>query len=605
MVQKVKIRFQEFKDFLSEIDLKLTIFVLPIFLGFCGALFEGSSFALLIPTVKGIIEGNTHFVKDMPYLKTFFSILPLEFKDRSIKIFAILVLLTFISVVLKNLFSYLTSISSSFQVWHFSNNLRKRIFEKYLSFGKLYFDQNNIGRLHELLTGYTRQISLQLRDANSTIFMLLTLIVYLFIMVKISWKLTLLIFIISPVFYFSLNTLVHKIKLSSESYIINYNSLLKNLSNSLLCIPLIKSYSCEEFEKEKFNKDSDRVESNEFSIDKKRELISPLSEIMVMCLIIVLIGIMAFLLYIKKEGEVSSFMVFFLLLRRSMGAFSAVSRFQSILNAISGPISEIKTIFNDENKFFVKSGDKEFKGLKDKIELKDLSFSFPGKTSVLKRVNLSIEKNKVTAIVGPSGAGKSTIINLLLRFYDYKDGEILLDNKSIKDFSLKSYLSKIAYISQEAYLFNDTLKNNLIYGLGERSEKDILEAIKKANLESLLNKLPDGLNTQIGDRGVKLSGGEKQKVSIARTILKNAEILIMDEATSSLDSVSEREIQSALHEASKERTTIVIAHRLSTIKNADKIIVISDGTVKEEGNLNELISKKSLFYELWEEQKFY
>lgn len=600
-----KTNFKKINDFLKSLDLSLAIFIFPLLFGFLGAIFEGGSFGLLIPTVKGIMEGNAHFAKEMPYIQTFFSFLPDSFKDRSIKIFAILVILTFLCVVLKNIFSYLSTVSTSFQVWRFSNNLRKKIFERYLSFGKLYFDQNNIGRLQEVLTGYTRQISLQLKEANQTIFLILMLCSYLFLMFKISWKLTAFIFLLSPIYYFAMSKLVSKIKVSSESYIENYSNLLKNLSNSLLCIPLIKSYCCEELEKSRFNKDSNLVENNEFSIDKKRELISPLSEILTMCVILLLVGVMTYLLYTKKEGDVPSFMVYFVVLRRSIGSFSAAARLKAIINSISGPMQEIASALNDDKKFYVPEGNEDFKGIKESIKIKNLTFSFPDKPDALKNISLKIEKDQMTAIVGPSGSGKSTLVNVLLRFYDFNSGEIKIDGVSIKDFSLKSYHSKIAFVSQETYLFNDTLRNNLTYGLENKNENEIQDAIKKANLNSLIEKLPDKLNTEIGDRGIKLSGGEKQKLSIARAILKDADILILDEATSSLDSVSEKEIQKSILAASKNKTSIVIAHRLSTIKNADKIIVISDGKAKEEGTLDELLNEKGIFYSLWEEQKFY
>jgi subfamily B ATP-binding cassette protein MsbA len=595
----------EVNDFLKKIGINPEIFIFTILFGFIGAFFEGISFGFLIPIVKGIIEGNTFFINEMPFMKDLFSYLPNNYTNSNAKVFAILVILAFLCVALKNVFMYLTSLCSSFQVWRFSNNLRKKIFERYLSFGKLYFDQNNVGRLHELLTGYTRQISMQIKEVNNTIFQILILIIYLFILLAISWKLTLFIFIVSPIFYFSLSNVVKKIKLNSELFVKNYNNLLLVISNSLFSIPLIKSYSSEEDEKQNFNKYSNLVEQNEFNIDKKKELITPLSEILVTLLILILVGLMFYLIYFQKEGDISSFMVYFLILKKSTYSFSAIAHLQALLQAISAPMREINSIFNDENKFFVNSGFKEFPGLKEKFEIRNLNFSFNDKTKTLNNVTLTLEKNKITAIVGPSGSGKSTIINILLRFYDYENGKIIVDGEDLKSFSTKSYLSHIGYISQEAYLHNDTLRKNLLYGIGQISDEKLLETVKETGLEKLIKDLPDGLNTLIGDRGVKLSGGEKQKVSITRAILKNSEILILDEATSSLDSISEQEIQKAILSISKGRTSIIIAHRLSTIKNADKIIVLKDGEVEEEGSLNELLSKKGLFFDLWEKQRFF
>lgn len=213
-------------------------------------------------------------------------------------------------------------------------------------------------------------------------------------------------------------------------------------------------------------------------------------------------------------------------------------------------------------------------------------------------------KGKMLAIVGPTGAGKSTLINLLMRYYECPANSILLDGEDIHNFTLESYLKHTALVSQETLLLHDSLRNNIAYGLNNVPESDLQKAIECARLNDFIADLPHGLETLIGDRGVKLSGGEKQRVSIARALLKGAEILILDEATSSLDSKTENLIQEAIDEAVQGRTSIVIAHRLSTIKNADKIVVIENGEYREGGTLNELLEKKDIFYSLWEEQKF-
>ena len=209
------------------------------------------------------------------------------------------------------------------------------------------------------------------------------------------------------------------------------------------------------------------------------------------------------------------------------------------------------------------------------------------------------------AIVGPTGSGKTTLISLLLRFYDCPSSSILVDGVDIKEFNIKSLRNHIAFVNQDVMLFNDTLRNNIIYGFREEISDDVLlEVIRKARLDDLLNKLPDGLDTLIGDKGVKLSGGEKQRVAIARVLIRKSEILILDEATSSLDSKTEAFVHEAIDEAVKGKTSIVIAHRLSTIKNADKIVVLEDGKIVEHGSLNALLKKKARFYSYWAAQKF-
>ncbi len=223
---------------------------------------------------------------------------------------------------------------------------------------------------------------------------------------------------------------------------------------------------------------------------------------------------------------------------------------------------------------------------------------------MLRDVSFDVRKGKMTAIVGPTGSGKSTLINLLMRYYDCPPGSIFIDGKDIRSFDLDSYLSRVALVSQETLLLHESLRNNIAYGLTNVSDEAVQQVVKQARLENFVAQLPNGLDTLIGDRGTRLSGGEKQRVSIARALIKGAEILILDEATSSLDSQTERLIQEAIDEAVQGRTSIVIAHRLSTIKHADSIVVLKDGALVEQGTLDELLALNGLFQRLWQEQKF-
>ena len=237
----------------------------------------------------------------------------------------------------------------------------------------------------------------------------------------------------------------------------------------------------------------------------------------------------------------------------------------------------------------------ELTDVKGKIDYDNVSFSYDGVSGILSNLNLSIEPGKIAALVGASGGGKTTICSLLPRFYDVTGGSVKIDGKDVRDITQKSLRKAIGTVQQDMYLFGSTFKENIAYGKIGATDEEIIEAAKKANIHDFIMSLPDGYDTQVGERGVRLSGGQRQRISIARVFLKNPQILILDEATSALDNESERYIQNSLDELAKGRTTIVIAHRLSTIINADIIYVIGNGTVKEKGTHKELLEKNGTY----------
>ncbi|MBI4596078.1 MAG: ATP-binding cassette domain-containing protein, partial [Candidatus Tectomicrobia bacterium] len=231
----------------------------------------------------------------------------------------------------------------------------------------------------------------------------------------------------------------------------------------------------------------------------------------------------------------------------------------------------------------------------------NVTFAYKGRGKVLEDVSITFEKRKTTAIVGRSGSGKTTIINLLLRLFDVDKGEIRIDGLNIKQYKSASWLDKIGYVSQDTFVFNDTIKNNIAFG-SQYPDEEVIRASKYANAHNFITELPDGYDTLVGDRGMKLSGGQRQRIAVARAMIRDPEILIFDEATNALDNISEAAVQKAIEEISKDHTVIVIAHRLSTIINADKIVVLGDGQVLEEGIHQELIAKGGPYTELYRSQ---
>ena len=593
------------KEVFSRTGIRYRNFILPVALSLSAALFEAISASLLIPLAKGVISMEFRSLR-VPFILRLLPNAFRPFADSGAFMFGLLVGIVFSAALLKNAMQYLSSLSIAYQLRRFSNSLRKGIFERYLSFGKLFFDRTNAGHLKYMLTGGNGLIVEELINLHAIFTTAFMFVVYIIIMVVISWKLTLLVILVFPILNFSIRWLITKIRQTSRPYIKAQFDLTDRLDNLLSCLPLVKAYAKEDREKQNFNRASDTVEEWEFSMDKKMRLTEPFQEIIVLIAILLLLVLMAFMVVKGEAYRISSFLVYFYILRRAERGFAIPNKVKALLARVSGPVEELAEIFSDEDKFYIYGGDKVFNGLKKGFEFHNLSFAYGEGKPVLKNLTFSINKGEMTAIVGPTGAGKTTIINLIMRFYECPPASIFVDGFDIREFNLDSLRQRMALVSQDALLFNDTLKANIVYGIEEDIDEDrLMELARKARLDKFIKKLPEGFNTKIGDRGVKLSGGEKQRVSIMQALLKNAEVLILDEATSSLDTGTERLIQGAIEEVIKGRTTIVIAHRLSTIQNTDKILVIEEGQLVEQGELGYLLEQEGRFYKYWQEQKFY
>lgn len=594
------------KELFGSLGIKPVNFIIPILLSLAASLFEGISMGALVPMLNGIINMDFDFVKELFVFKAAADVLPKLSGISSTHIFILLLSVIFSAAVLKNILQYVSMTMISYQVRKASNITRRNIFEHYLNFGKMFFDRNNLGYLYNVLVNYTSMITAQIKNIRFLLNELFMLSIYLIIMFVISWRLTLIICVLFPPLNYISKWFIKRIKKVSMSYEVSLGEISKKISNILSCMSLVKLYAYEKKEYKHFSFMSEEIQKVEFSLDRKSNLIRPMQEIFFLSAILLLVSAIAFIFVKQKSGEIAGFLVFFFILRRAQNSFLTFGSITASLATVGGPIKAISKMLDKEGKFIVTDGKKEFTGLKNDIKFKHLSFAYLKENPILKDISFSIGKGEITAIVGPTGVGKTTLINLILRFYDCPPSTIMIDGDDIRDFTFNSLRVHMALVSQDTLLFNDTIKNNMIYGLDrEVSGRELTDVIKKARLCDFIASLKDGLDTYVGDKGVILSGGEKQRVSIARALLKGSEILILDEATSSLDTKTERLIQEAINEAVKDRTAIVIAHRLSTIKNADKIVFIDGGRVMEEGALDELLRKKGRFYEAWQEQKFY
>ncbi len=425
-------------------------------------------------------------------------------------------------------------------------------------------------------------------------------IVSFVILMNINVPLTLIIFVIIPIMVVICRSLNKKMRETFRSQRQLIGELNARIEDSLLGQKVVKAFANEEVEVEKFEKDN----KNFFSIKKlSYRFMGAFSTTTrmfdgIMYAAVVIAGSIFMIKGAITPGDLVAYLLYvttFIATVRRIIEFA--EQFQRGLTGIE----RFLQIMDADIEIFDEKGAVELKNPKGNIEFRDVSFEYPDDhNKVFKSLNLSIKSGEKIAFVGPSGGGKTTLCNLIPRFYDVTAGEILLDGKNIKEYTLKSLRNNIGMVQQDVYLFSGTVYENISYGKPGASMEEVIEAAKKAGAHEFVTELKDGYDTYVGERGVKLSGGQKQRISIARVFLKNPPIIILDEATSALDNESEFAVAKSLAKLSEGRTTVTIAHRLSTIKKSDRILVLTDEGIMEEGNHEDLLKQKGIYYKFYE-----
>ena len=426
---------------------------------------------------------------------------------------------------------------------------------------------------------------------------------YLVLMIGISWQLSLFAVIFLPIVGVIIGGIVKRLRHPAKRGQERMADLVSVLDESLSGMKIVKGYNATGFIINKFKSINADMSRLLISMARRQQLASPMSEFLGITAVAV---ILVFGGTLVSEGMVTgagfiAFIAAFSQITRPLRSF--IDQFANINQGVAAG-ERIFSLIDTQSEVRDLDDAKEFEGLKEAIELRNVHFSYDGEKEVINNVSLRIGKGETIALVGASGGGKSTLSELIPRFYDATQGDILFDGVSIKSFSQESLRHKMSIVSQDTVLFNDSIEGNILMGRPDASHDEVVEACKVANAHSFIMASPEGYDTNIGDRGTKLSGGQRQRLSIARAVLKNPEILILDEATSALDTESEKLVQDALTNLLKGRTSIVIAHRLSTIYNADRIYVIDQGRVAEQGTHKELLEKRGIYAHLIEMQSF-
>lgn len=579
---------------------------LTLAMPFLKLLFEDSN---LIESGLILMKGKPQFALNADYIKdvsNYYITGLIVTQGGKMKALIIICVIIFVMTFFKNLFRYL----AMFFIAPIRNgvvrDLRNKMYKKSLDLPLSYYSEEKKGDLMSRMTSDVQEIEWSIMQTLEMIFREpLTVILLFSLMILISAKLTVYILCLLPIAALFIVILGKSLKNSARKGKDTLGVLISVIEETLGSLKVIKAFNAMRPMQKKFEEINQTYYKQSVNVYRKTDLSSPLTEVIVT-------GILMFILFIGGSmvfnGELTGplFLTYFILASQLIPPIKQLTT--SYSNIQKGVASEerIDKILLADDVIVDKPNAKTISDFTKEIEYKNVWFAYHKGDDgyVLRDINLKIAKGKTVALVGQSGSGKTTLADMLPRFYESDKGDLLIDGTDIKELSTESVRKHIGVVTQESILFNDTVKNNIIFGMQNISDADVMEAAKIANAHDFIMQLPNGYDTIIGDRGGKLSGGQRQRLSIARAILKNPSILILDEATSALDTESEKLVQEALTNLMKNRTSVVIAHRLSTISNADEIIVMHKGEIIERGNHSQLLALDGTYKKLCDMQSF-
>lgn len=499
----------------------------------------------------------------------------------------------------KNISLYIKNITLSIVQYRLIRDLRNKLYSHFHYLSLSYFNKNKSGELTAVLVNDIDNM----RNSLSIMFQKLfvepiNIIILMSLLFIVSTKLALIALLIIPVSGIIIFGISHSIRRRSARSQAQLAGMTSMIAETIGSMRIVKAFATKGFEINRFAKETQKYYKLMLRRDRLRFVSSPVSETFGATIAALLLWVGARDVLVIESISSEDFLRFILLL---FSLFQPIKNLTNVVNELQNGLASADRVFAImDTKSDIQDIDNavEVNDLKNTLSFDNVSFSYGDENKVLNNINFQINKGEILALVGPSGAGKSTLVDLIPRFYDTLSGSIKIDGKDIKEFKINSLRYLMGIVTQETFLFDDSVKANIAYGVENISDDKIKDAAIAANAHEFIKELPDGYNTIIGERGVSLSGGQKQRIAIARAIVKNPPILILDEATSSLDSESEKHVQSAIENLMSERTVFVIAHRLSTVHNANKILVLENGQIVQEGKHDELVNIEGLYKQL-------
>ena len=581
---------------------------------FLHALFGSVSIAMLIP-ILGIIFNSREevtervaFAWDMASLKELFNYHVTQVKlEYGPSVTLLLIgLVAVVATALKTGFAYMGSFELIFIRNGVVRDIRRRIYKKILSLPLPFFSEERKGDIISRMTGDVQEVEASVMSSLDMFFQNpILIIVYLTMMLLMSWELTLFVFILLPIMGTLIGRVGKSLKRHSWEGQTKLGEILALMEETLSGLRIIKAFNAEGKMEDRFAEENETYRRIQNRLMRRRSLAHPMSEFLGTIVIVIILWFGGSLVLgesaaLTPEVFISYIALFYCIINPAKNLTNAYYNIQKGLAAME----RIDVILEAESSIREPEQPKELKEFREQIEYKGVTFSYNESKQVLKGINLVIPKGKTVALVGQSGSGKSTFVDLLPRFYDVQQGSITIDGQDIRELSFFNLREFMGNVNQDPILFNDTIYNNIAFGVEHATQEEVEQAARIANAHDFIMQTEQGYQTVIGDRGGKLSGGQRQRLSIARAVLKNPPIMILDEATAALDTESEKLVQEALDNLMKNRTSIVIAHRLSTIKNADLICVFHEGEIVERGTHEELLAQRGIYTKLYQMQNF-
>ena len=565
---------------------------LIVTLGCLSSIMEGIGIGLFIPLINTLVNSKNFIKTDNYILDSFNGLFEKIPPDR--RLFTIVVFI-FFSISFKALLFYVNRIVFEWFNSRFSHRLRTRIFDQVLKVNYRFLENNRYGNLFNILTTETWRTGNALSTLINLIIILFNVVVYLTIMLIISWRLTIIVGAAMVIISIIVRSITYRVK-EFGKLATSANAKLANLIiEGVAGMKIIRAFGRETYEKNRFEKSSKNLSNIFLKLGMISETVKPVYEILAAMLLVTIM-----LITLQSPKNLSLFLTFIFILYRLQPKVKTFDSYRVALRSLSPAVEETSSVLYISKDDHTISPKVPLKGLNRGINFDNITFYYnPFEKPIISNLSMSIPAGKTTAVVGPSGAGKTTLTKLILRLYDPSEGKILIDDVPLDEIDLTLWRQRIALVSQDVFLFNTSVFNNIAYGNVLAKKEDVYSASKLADAHSFICKLPKGYESIVGDRGARLSGGQQQRIALARALVRDFDILILDEATNALDGISIQLINTALANFKKNRTVIIIAHRFTSLMGIDHIIVMQEGCICEQGGLQSLLDSDGLFARLY------